>query len=124
MSKPFSISAERQQQFAELAGDFNPLHTNELYARKTLFGKQVVHGIHQLLFLLERAADKIDAPFSIAQIKADFNNALGVNEPFTMSHTPSVSTTTFASCTRAEGSAPRYCVMRARRAWVAASAAW
>ena len=84
MSKIFAVSAERQQRFAELAGDFNPLHTNELYARKTLFGKQVVHGIHQLLFLLERAADKIDAPFSIAQIKADFNNALGVNEPFTI----------------------------------------
>jgi len=82
MSKPFSISAERQMLFAELAGDFNPLHTNELYARKTLFGKQVVHGIHQLLFLLEKAADKINAPFSVAQIKADFSNALGVNEPF------------------------------------------
>ena len=47
-----------------------------------------------------------------------------VNSPSMMSHTPSVSTTTFASCMSAEGSAPRYCVMRARRACVAASAAW
>ena len=84
MSGTFAISAERQRRFAGLAGDFNPLHTDELYARKTLFGKQVVHGIHQLMFLLERAAEKIDGPFFPVQIKADFNNALGVDEPFTV----------------------------------------
>lgn len=32
-------------EFAEASGDFNPLHIDEEYARKTVFGKRVAHGI-------------------------------------------------------------------------------
>lgn len=30
--------------FAAITGDFNPVHTNEIYAQKTHFGKRIAHG--------------------------------------------------------------------------------
>jgi len=31
--------------FADISGDFNPLHMDEDYAKKTTYGKRVVHGM-------------------------------------------------------------------------------
>lgn len=70
--------------FAQLSGDFNPLHLDYEYARKTLFGKPIVHGIHQVFLSLETFAEKIRSPFFITELKADFINALGVGEVFTI----------------------------------------
>jgi 3-oxoacyl-[acyl-carrier protein] reductase len=45
------ISQEDVQAFADLTGDFNPLHMDEEYARKTEFKKPVVHGMLSASFI-------------------------------------------------------------------------
>lgn len=34
--------------FAEVSGDFNPVHLNEEFARKTFFGGRIAHGVISL----------------------------------------------------------------------------
>ncbi|MDD5081815.1 MAG: MaoC family dehydratase [Dehalococcoidales bacterium] len=36
---------------AGISGDFNPIHVNEEYAKKTFFGGRIAHGVFSLLLL-------------------------------------------------------------------------
>ncbi len=40
-----TITESDVQKFAELSGDYNPLHVDEAYAKETEFGGRVVHGM-------------------------------------------------------------------------------
>jgi 3-hydroxybutyryl-CoA dehydratase len=42
--KTMVVSAEKINAFAELSGDFNPVHVNAEYAATTMFGKRIAHG--------------------------------------------------------------------------------
>lgn len=51
-----NFSSEQHTQFAELSGDFNPLHTDPEFARRSQFGTTVVHGVHVVLRVLDQIA--------------------------------------------------------------------
>ena len=42
-----------QFNFAEFSNDFNPIHLDKKYARKTLPGTAIVHGLHAVLWSIE-----------------------------------------------------------------------
>ena len=46
-SKQFSLKIDSimLEKFANISGDFNPLHMDEIYAEQTQFKKQVCHGM-------------------------------------------------------------------------------
>ena len=41
----FLIDEQMVQKFAEMSGDFNPVHMDENYAKGTRFGKRIAHGM-------------------------------------------------------------------------------
>jgi 3-hydroxybutyryl-CoA dehydratase len=43
-SVAFTVSAQEMRQFAELSGDFNPLHTDDVFARQKGYAGVVVYG--------------------------------------------------------------------------------
>lgn len=58
------FSSDDQQSFARLAGDWNPIHLDPLAARRSPFGRPIVHGIHTLLWALD-----VKGPESVAITK-------------------------------------------------------
>jgi 3-hydroxybutyryl-CoA dehydratase len=46
-SKEYEITVTREMvnKFAEVTGDFNPIHVDENYAQKTKFGRCIAHGM-------------------------------------------------------------------------------
>lgn len=69
-SRNFSVND--QLAFASLSGDFNPIHVNPIAARRELHGSTVVHGIHLLLWGLDRWSARFVGHFSITQLDVDF----------------------------------------------------
>lgn len=57
ISHEFNYSITDQQSFAELSGDFNPIHLDSIIARRELFGEIVVHGVHLVLQALNLVAE-------------------------------------------------------------------
>jgi hypothetical protein len=58
-----------QEVFARLSGDFNPIHLDPIYARRSPFGV-VAHGIHVLLWALEQFVSQ--NPALLRQVSAVF----------------------------------------------------
>jgi hypothetical protein len=79
ISRKFTL--QDQLDFAALSGDFNPVHVDPLYARRTLFGKAVVHGVHLLMWGFESflSVEKTDSSH-ITNIRADFWKSIGLDE--------------------------------------------
>lgn len=45
VSPSYEVTSERIHAYAELTGDFTPVHVDEEYARKSHFGRRVAHGL-------------------------------------------------------------------------------
>ncbi len=58
--------------FAELSGDFNPLHTDPVAARRTQFGECVTHGVFALMWALDRLQAQTGSQRHWAKISAKF----------------------------------------------------
>ena len=51
--------------FAKLTGDFNPVHFDEEYARKTIFKKPLVHGPLVITLVTTMFANELPGPGSV-----------------------------------------------------------
>ena len=67
-----TFSMEDQLRFAELSGDWNPMHVDAVAARRTIYGDVVVHGVHVLLWALERLLSIRARPSFLTHLRVDF----------------------------------------------------
>ena len=66
-SKIFTLSD--QNKFAKFSGDFNPAHISPIYARRTIAGECIVHGVQGLLWGLNQLTKKIGLVIESFEVK-------------------------------------------------------
>lgn len=59
------VTAAMVEAFAEVSGDKNPIHLDEDYAKNTLFGKRIAHGILSASFISSVIANQLPGEGSI-----------------------------------------------------------
>ena len=60
-----TITSEDVVLFSEISEDRNPIHLDEDYAKKSIFGKRVVHGILQAGLISAVLGNRLPGPGSI-----------------------------------------------------------
>lgn len=58
--------------FAKASGDWNPIHTDSIFARRSPYGQTIVHGILLLIWGLENVIDEKQEPIKISKLRAEF----------------------------------------------------
>jgi NAD(P)-dependent dehydrogenase (short-subunit alcohol dehydrogenase family) len=77
-SKIFTIAD--QLEFARLSGDHNPMHLDEIVARRTPAGAPVVHGMHAVIWALDVIAQKHPA-LEVGSVNARFARFIYLDDP-------------------------------------------
>jgi len=80
-----SFDMRQQKAFARASGDYNSMHIDEIYARRTMYGLPVVHGVNLVLTALNVAPKK--GRF-LKTIDVRFLQPVFVNEIFTVTVGP------------------------------------
>lgn len=60
-----TITEKMIKDFAKVSGDFNPIHIDEGYAKNTIFGKRISHGMLVGSFISNVIANKLPGPGTI-----------------------------------------------------------
>jgi acyl dehydratase/NAD(P)-dependent dehydrogenase (short-subunit alcohol dehydrogenase family) len=74
------FASDDQATFARLTGDFNPIHLDPIAARRTQAGAVVVHGVHAILWALDRFVELGAVPGEIVSLQVQFRNFIPVGK--------------------------------------------
>jgi hypothetical protein len=74
-----SYSIKDQVRFSKLSGDFNPIHLDDNYARRSLWGGIAVYGVYQLLSAVEFITLKKDKKIKLVDLQAEFIKPLALD---------------------------------------------
>lgn len=74
-----AYSIEDQVNFSKLSGDYNPIHLDENYARRSLWGGLTVYGVYQLLSALDFFTQKKDKKIYLVDLQVEFIKPLPID---------------------------------------------
>src|SRR6266513_4132072 len=74
------FTPQDQLEFAEISGDWNPMHVDPIAARRTIYGGVVVHGIHSLFCALECIAQIAGEALGLSHLKTEFRREMHLDD--------------------------------------------
>ena len=82
--KTMVVSAEKINAFAELSGDFNPVHVDAEYAATTMFGKRIAHGALSASLISAILGNELPGPGAIfVELNMRFRKPAFIDEEIT-----------------------------------------
>jgi NADP-dependent 3-hydroxy acid dehydrogenase YdfG len=81
-----AFTSDDQLAFAALSGDYNPLHVEPVIARRLLFGQQIVHGLHALLWSADECLRTRTQGLELQTVKANFQAGIGLRQTVNCIH--------------------------------------
>jgi hypothetical protein len=78
--KPISFTLSEVQLFGRLSGDQNPIHVDPIRARRSIFGRPVVHGVFLLMWAINIWSKRRRAPWRLVNLQVWFNQSVGLGE--------------------------------------------
>ena len=75
-----TFATDDQALFASLSGDFNPIHLDPIAARRTQAGAVVVHGMHAILWALDKLVESGAVTKEIVSLKVQFRNFVPIGK--------------------------------------------
>ena len=82
-----SFTEQDQIAFGRLSGDINPVHVDSDAARRTMFGRPIVHGMHLVLRAIDVLA-KTGMTQAYCAISARFHRPVYLGEPLSVTTSP------------------------------------
>lgn len=79
-SDPKIFTIADQLEFARLSGDYNPMHMDEIAARRTPAGAPIVHGMHAVIWALDLMAQNCPA-LEIRRVNVRFARFIQLDDP-------------------------------------------
>lgn len=82
-SETIKITEHMVKQFAEMSGDFNPIHMDEEYAKTTRFGRRIAHGMILGALLSKLLNEKMGSGGIYLSQTLKFTNPVYINDEVT-----------------------------------------
>lgn len=79
-----TISVDDTLKFAELSGDFNPLHVDPIAARRLRFGHTVIHGVNGTVAALELLFAKLAVPAQLTSLSVNYSKPVTQGDVLTV----------------------------------------
>jgi len=74
------ISHAEQKEFASLSGDYNPIHMDQIIARRLMYGQCIVHGINLVLKSLDKWLSNKQELVRLSSLKVKFIEHTNIGE--------------------------------------------